>query len=64
MPAEKLVKLFADHIGRALFLPFPANPSFFLTTYDHQVGLKKVGEKFIVRIDLFTDLSILISLIL
>ena len=64
VPAKKLIELFADDIGGALFLSLSADPSFFLTAYDHQVGLKKIREEFIVSIDLFTDLPILISLIL
>src|SRR5882757_9301926 len=35
VPAKKLVELFADSIGGPLFLSLSADPSFFLTAYDH-----------------------------
>ena len=64
MPAIELVELFANGIGGAGLFPLPANSSFFLATYEYQVRLIKIGEELVIGIDLFTDLSILISLIL
>ncbi len=64
MPAIELVKLFPDSIGRPLLFAVPANSPLFLTAYQHQIRVIYIREEFVVSIDLFTDLSILISLIL